>query len=170
MQESKWPVGMPSLSVPATSSASRWHSCSCSATPRHRCHAKACDLAQFTILDDILVAAAGCPNLIVGPMVKTGAFVIPQLRCLSVVIWHSRLIAPATSVSSMIFAVMGDPAGRSHNRAMAVAFRIQAIGLARIMLKGPFRLSAGSGKSGSERCAAKPSRVRVARLFDSLNS
>jgi hypothetical protein len=76
MQESKWPVGMPSLSVPATSSASRWHSCSCSATPRHRCHAKACDLAQFTILDDILVAAAGCPNLIVGPMVKTGAFVI----------------------------------------------------------------------------------------------
>jgi hypothetical protein len=103
-------------------------------------------------------------------MVKTGAFVIPQLRCLSVVIWHSRLIAPATSVSSMIFAVMGDPSGRSHNRAMAVAFRIQAIGLARIMLKGPFRLSAGSGKSGSERCAAKPSRVRVARLFDSLNS
>ncbi len=40
------------------------------------CHAKARDLAQFTILDDILVAAAGCPNLIVGPMVKTGAFVI----------------------------------------------------------------------------------------------
>ena len=76
MQESKWPVGMPSLSVPATSSASRWYSCSCSATPRHRCHAKACDLAQFTILDDILVAAAGCPNLIVGPMVKAGAFVI----------------------------------------------------------------------------------------------
>lgn len=40
------------------------------------CHAKTRDLAQFTILADILVVAAGCPNLIVGPMVKTGAVVI----------------------------------------------------------------------------------------------
>lgn len=40
------------------------------------CHAKTRDLAQFTILADILVVAAGCPNLIVGPMVKSGAVVI----------------------------------------------------------------------------------------------
>lgn len=40
------------------------------------CHAKTRDLAQFTILADILIVAAGCPNLIVGPMVKTGAVVI----------------------------------------------------------------------------------------------
>jgi len=40
------------------------------------CHAKTRDLAQFTILADILVVAAGCPNLITGPMVKTGAVVI----------------------------------------------------------------------------------------------
>lgn len=40
------------------------------------CHAKTRDLAQFTILADILVVAAGVPNLIVPQMVKTGAIVI----------------------------------------------------------------------------------------------
>jgi methylenetetrahydrofolate dehydrogenase (NADP+)/methenyltetrahydrofolate cyclohydrolase len=40
------------------------------------CHAKTRDLAQFTILADILVVAVGRPNLIVAPMVKTGAVVI----------------------------------------------------------------------------------------------
>ena len=40
------------------------------------CHAKTRDLAQFTILADILVVAAGHPNLIVPQMVKTGAVVI----------------------------------------------------------------------------------------------
>lgn len=40
------------------------------------CHAKTRDLAQYTILADILVVAAGCPNLITAPMVKTGAVVI----------------------------------------------------------------------------------------------
>jgi methylenetetrahydrofolate dehydrogenase (NADP+)/methenyltetrahydrofolate cyclohydrolase len=40
------------------------------------CHAKTKDLAQFTILADILVVAAGKPNLIVPQMVKTGAVVI----------------------------------------------------------------------------------------------
>ncbi|HEX4408681.1 MAG TPA: bifunctional methylenetetrahydrofolate dehydrogenase/methenyltetrahydrofolate cyclohydrolase FolD [Xanthobacteraceae bacterium] len=40
------------------------------------CHAKTRDLAQFTILGDILVVAAGKPNLIVPQMVKTGAVVI----------------------------------------------------------------------------------------------
>jgi methylenetetrahydrofolate dehydrogenase (NADP+)/methenyltetrahydrofolate cyclohydrolase len=40
------------------------------------CHAKTRDLAQFTILADILVVAAGRPNLIVSQMVKTGAVVI----------------------------------------------------------------------------------------------
>jgi methylenetetrahydrofolate dehydrogenase (NADP+)/methenyltetrahydrofolate cyclohydrolase len=40
------------------------------------CHAKTRDLAQFTILADILVVAAGKPNLIVAPMVKTGAVVV----------------------------------------------------------------------------------------------
>jgi len=40
------------------------------------CHAKTRDLAQFTILADILVVAAGSPNLIVPQMVKTGAVVI----------------------------------------------------------------------------------------------
>jgi methylenetetrahydrofolate dehydrogenase (NADP+) / methenyltetrahydrofolate cyclohydrolase len=40
------------------------------------CHAKTRDLAQFTILADILVVAAGCPNLILPQMVKTGAVVI----------------------------------------------------------------------------------------------
>ncbi len=40
------------------------------------CHAKTRDLAQFTILADILVVAAGKPNLITAPMVKTGAVVI----------------------------------------------------------------------------------------------
>lgn len=40
------------------------------------CHAKTRDLAQFTILADILVVAAGKPNLIVSQMVKTGAVVI----------------------------------------------------------------------------------------------
>jgi methylenetetrahydrofolate dehydrogenase (NADP+) / methenyltetrahydrofolate cyclohydrolase len=40
------------------------------------CHVKTRDLAQFTILADILVVAAGRPNLIVPQMVKTGAVVI----------------------------------------------------------------------------------------------
>jgi methylenetetrahydrofolate dehydrogenase (NADP+)/methenyltetrahydrofolate cyclohydrolase len=40
------------------------------------CHAKTRDLAQFTLLADILVVAAGQPNLILLQMVKTGAVVI----------------------------------------------------------------------------------------------
>ena len=40
------------------------------------CHAKTVDLAQYTILADILVVAAGKPNLILPQMVKTGAVVI----------------------------------------------------------------------------------------------
>lgn len=40
------------------------------------CHAKTRDLAQFTILADILVVAAGYPNLILPQMIKTGAVVI----------------------------------------------------------------------------------------------
>ena len=40
------------------------------------CHAKPRDLAQFTILADILVVAAGVPNLILPQMVRTGAVVI----------------------------------------------------------------------------------------------
>jgi methylenetetrahydrofolate dehydrogenase (NADP+) / methenyltetrahydrofolate cyclohydrolase len=40
------------------------------------CHAKTRDLAQYTILADILVVAAGHPNLIVAPMIRTGAVVI----------------------------------------------------------------------------------------------
>jgi len=40
------------------------------------CHARTRDLAQFTILADILVVAAGRPGLITGPMVKRGAVVI----------------------------------------------------------------------------------------------
>jgi methylenetetrahydrofolate dehydrogenase (NADP+)/methenyltetrahydrofolate cyclohydrolase len=40
------------------------------------CHVKTRDLAQYTILADILVVAAGKPNLILSQMVKTGAVVI----------------------------------------------------------------------------------------------
>ncbi len=40
------------------------------------CHARTRDLAQYTILADILVVAAGKPGLIVPAMVKTGAVVI----------------------------------------------------------------------------------------------
>jgi methylenetetrahydrofolate dehydrogenase (NADP+) / methenyltetrahydrofolate cyclohydrolase len=40
------------------------------------CHALTRDLAQFTILADILVVATGRENLITAPMVKTGAVVI----------------------------------------------------------------------------------------------
>lgn len=40
------------------------------------CHAKTRDLAQYTIIADILVVAAGRPRLIVASMVKTGAVVI----------------------------------------------------------------------------------------------
>lgn len=40
------------------------------------CHALTRDLAQFTILADILIVAAGVPGLIVQQMVKTGAVVI----------------------------------------------------------------------------------------------
>lgn len=40
------------------------------------CHAKTRDLAEHTVLADILIAAAGVPNLIVDQMVKRGAVVI----------------------------------------------------------------------------------------------
>ena len=40
------------------------------------CHAKTRDLAQYTILADIVVVAAGSPNLIVPQMIRTGAAVI----------------------------------------------------------------------------------------------
>ncbi|WID96735.1 tetrahydrofolate dehydrogenase/cyclohydrolase catalytic domain-containing protein [Bosea vestrisii] len=40
------------------------------------CHAKTRDLAQYTILADILVVAAGVPKLIGAQMVRTGAVVI----------------------------------------------------------------------------------------------
>jgi methylenetetrahydrofolate dehydrogenase (NADP+) / methenyltetrahydrofolate cyclohydrolase len=40
------------------------------------CHKKTRDLAQFTLLADILVVAAGVPNLILPQMVRTGAVVI----------------------------------------------------------------------------------------------
>jgi methylenetetrahydrofolate dehydrogenase (NADP+) / methenyltetrahydrofolate cyclohydrolase len=40
------------------------------------CHAKTRDLAQFTILADVLVVAAGHPDLILPQMVRTGAVVI----------------------------------------------------------------------------------------------
>lgn len=40
------------------------------------CHAKTRDLAQYTILADILVVAAGVPRLIGAQMVRTGAVVI----------------------------------------------------------------------------------------------
>ena len=40
------------------------------------CHAKTRDLAQYTILSDILVVAAGSPPLIVPARVRTGAVVI----------------------------------------------------------------------------------------------
>lgn len=40
------------------------------------CHAKTRDLAQFTILADVLVVAAGRPKLILPHMVKSGATVI----------------------------------------------------------------------------------------------
>jgi len=40
------------------------------------CHAKTRDLAQYTILADILIVAAGLPNLILPQMVRTGAVVI----------------------------------------------------------------------------------------------
>ena len=40
------------------------------------CHAKTRELAQFTLLADILVVAAGQPNLILPQMVRTGSVVI----------------------------------------------------------------------------------------------
>jgi methylenetetrahydrofolate dehydrogenase (NADP+) / methenyltetrahydrofolate cyclohydrolase len=40
------------------------------------CHAKTRDLAQFTLLADVLVVAAGQPKLILAQMVRTGAAVI----------------------------------------------------------------------------------------------
>jgi methylenetetrahydrofolate dehydrogenase (NADP+)/methenyltetrahydrofolate cyclohydrolase len=40
------------------------------------CHVKTRELAQYTILADILVVAAGKPNLIIPQMVKSGAVVI----------------------------------------------------------------------------------------------
>ena len=44
------------------------------------CHAKTCDRAQFALLTDILVVAAGKPNLIAPQMLKTGAVVIEGVR------------------------------------------------------------------------------------------
>ncbi len=68
---------MSSWSVPATSSAKPM----ALMLMQHEatvciCHAKTKDLAQFTILADILVVAAGHPNLIQPEMVRTGAVVI----------------------------------------------------------------------------------------------
>jgi len=40
------------------------------------CHKKTRDLAQYTLLADILVVAAGVPGLIIPQMVRTGAVVI----------------------------------------------------------------------------------------------
>jgi methylenetetrahydrofolate dehydrogenase (NADP+)/methenyltetrahydrofolate cyclohydrolase len=40
------------------------------------CHAKTRDLAQYTILADILIVAAGVPNLILPQMVRAGSVVI----------------------------------------------------------------------------------------------
>jgi methylenetetrahydrofolate dehydrogenase (NADP+) / methenyltetrahydrofolate cyclohydrolase len=40
------------------------------------CHAKTRELAQFTILADVLVVAAGHPNLILPQMVRTGVVVV----------------------------------------------------------------------------------------------
>ena len=40
------------------------------------CHAKTRDLAQFTLLADVLVVAAGHPKLILAQMVRTGAVVV----------------------------------------------------------------------------------------------
>ena len=40
------------------------------------CHAKTRDLAQFTLLADVLVVAAGYPNLILPQMVRTSAVVV----------------------------------------------------------------------------------------------
>ncbi len=40
------------------------------------CHLRTRDLAQYTILADVLVVAAGKPNLVTAPMVRTGAVVI----------------------------------------------------------------------------------------------
>lgn len=40
------------------------------------CHVRTRDLAQFTIAADILVVAAGQPNLVTAPMVRTGAVVV----------------------------------------------------------------------------------------------
>ena len=40
------------------------------------CHVRTRDLAQYTIAADILVVAAGHPNLITAPMVRTGAVVV----------------------------------------------------------------------------------------------
>lgn len=40
------------------------------------CHARTRDLAQFTILADVLIVAAGVPELILPQMVRTGAVVI----------------------------------------------------------------------------------------------
>jgi len=39
------------------------------------CHAKTKDLARFTLLADILIVAAGRPNLIIPQMARTGAVV-----------------------------------------------------------------------------------------------
>jgi len=40
------------------------------------CHVRTRDLAQYTILADILIVAAGVPNLIIPQMVRSGAVVI----------------------------------------------------------------------------------------------
>ena len=49
------------------------------------CHIKTRDLAQFTIAADILVVAAGQPNLVTAPMVRTGAGVVDVLTLACVV-------------------------------------------------------------------------------------
>jgi len=51
------------------------------------CHAKTRDLAQFTLLADVLVVAAGYPNLI-----------LPQIWLVFIV---ARSIAPNRSLMSM---------------------------------------------------------------------
>ena len=60
------PIGLPTM-FEAPTTTTFWPSI---------CHAKTRDLAQYTIIADILIVAAGRPNLIVPQMVKTGAVVI----------------------------------------------------------------------------------------------
>jgi 5,10-methylene-tetrahydrofolate dehydrogenase/methenyl tetrahydrofolate cyclohydrolase len=62
--------------VGASIVGSRWRACSCNAgRPSVSVRRKTKDLAQYTILADILIVAAGRPNLILPQMVKTGAVI-----------------------------------------------------------------------------------------------